>query len=305
MFQREKRMKHILILSIFSLFLVSCEKNPQNDELKLITTTSFIYDTVQRIAGDRVKVINLISDGQDPHSFEPTPRDIAEVETADIIFVNGFNLEEGLLDIIKSVNGNNIFSLSDNIVPISNEEHHESDPHTWMSPLNVIIWTEHITKALITLKPEDKDYFTNNKKIYIEELLELHNFIAEELNTILPENRIMVTDHDSFAYFAREYKFKIAGTIIPNISTSSDISSKSLIELIETIRMNKTRAIFIGDTSGKDMKELAQNIESELDYPIRIVTLKTGSLDGNGSEIDSYIKYMKYNVKQIIFGLSE
>lgn len=300
-------MSKIIILSVISLLFFSCENSEKNDVLQIITTTSFVDNTIHRIAGDKLEITNLIAYGQDPHSYEPAPRDIAKVEKADLVFVNGFDLEEGLLKILKNASSNNIIELSKNIETLesSNHDHEGPDPHTWMSPLNVIQWVKTATDALIKLNPENKDYFLANKNSYTNELLDLHNQIEKSLSVIDYDKRIMVTDHNSFAYFAREYNFTVAGTIIPSVSSNNDTSARSIVELIKIIKQNEVKAIFIGNSSGNDMTRLAESIEHELGHPIKIITLLTGSLDNKNSSVDSYIAYMRFNVDRIILGLSE
>jgi len=300
-------MKKLPVLLILSILLLSCNREEENRKITVITTTSFVTDTVSRIAGDRVELINLIEYGQDPHSYEPSPRDIARVENADIIFVNGFDLEEGLLNIFESVNGSKIVELSSTVDFIESpeeEDHHGIDPHTWMSPLNVIKWSETAAESLIKINGVNKEYYEANKSDYIRELIDLHEKIQNKLSVIDVEQRVMITDHDSLAYFAREYNFKIPGTIIPGTSSNSDTSARALIDLIKLIERTGVQTIFIGETAGPDMAKLTENIRSELNSPVKIVKLKSGSLDKPGTGADTYLDYMDYNTDLILNGLT-
>jgi ABC-type Zn uptake system ZnuABC Zn-binding protein ZnuA len=174
-----------------------------------------------------------------------------------------------------------------------------------MSPLNVIKWVETITEQLIRISPENSDYFKTNSKSYIQELNNLHNDILQKLSAIEIEKRVMVTDHDSFRYFARDYQFTVTGTIIPGFSSNNETSAKALSELITIIEKEKTPAIFIGETAGNDIIKLSENIRKESGSTIKIIPLKTGTLDPPGNGQDTYIQFMTYNVDQIIKGLSE
>ena len=84
----------------------------------MVATTSIIGDVVANIGGDAVDLTVLIGIGQNPHSFEPTPRDLAAVETADLIFVNGLDLEEVLMDAIYKTARGTIVTVSDGIEPL-------------------------------------------------------------------------------------------------------------------------------------------------------------------------------------------
>jgi ABC-type Zn uptake system ZnuABC Zn-binding protein ZnuA len=303
MFRKGFKMKKIATILSIILITISCSKK-ESDDITIVTTTSFVTDTVKMVAGNKVEISGLIDFGQDPHTYDPSPRDIARVERADIIFVNGFDLEEGLMTILKNVNRDKIVELSQDIIPIESEDHdehdehdehhHEVDPHTWMSPLNVIIWVENVTEALIRISPENSEYFLANSNSYINELNNLHNGILEKVSVIDIDNRVLVTDHASFTYFARDYQFSISGTIIPGFSSNSDTSAKSIVDLIN-----------IGETAGSDIVKLSDNIRSETGSIVKIIPLKTGSLDPPGTGADTYIKYMQYNVHRIVSGISE
>lgn len=303
-------MKKMISLLFIILSIASCSKNV-SDEITVVATTNFVTDTVKIIAGDKILVTGLIKSGQDPHTYDPSPRDIALVEKASIIFVNGFDLEEGLMIILNNVNRDKIVELSQNITPTGadeadhDEHHHEVDPHTWMSPLNVIKWVETATDALIQISPENEKYFTENSKSYINDLTNLHTDILKKVSTIENEKRILVTDHASFGYFARDYDFTIKGTLLPGFSSNSDTTSKEIINLIKLINEEKIPAIFVGETSGNDIIKLSDNIQAETGSTLKIIPLKTGSLDPAGTGADTYIKYMQYNTDQIIRGLSE
>lgn len=313
-------MKKILIIfGILAALSCTVEKNP--GEKIVVTTTGFVTDTVSRIAGNKVKIVNLIDYGQDPHSYKPLPADMAQVEKADLIFVNGYSLEEGLLDIIENNSSSEIIELSERVTAIEHESedeeeeedeedgdddhHHEIDPHTWMSPLNVMIWAENACRALSEINPENREYFESNLESYKKELADLHKDLQSRFSQIAPEKRLMITDHDSFAYFARDYDFKIMGTIISGASGSSDTSAKALTQLIDLMNRIGISTVFIGETSGPAMKKLSENLKDELKQPIDIINLKTGSPDKPESETGGYISFMNYNAEQILRGLRD
>ena len=315
-------------------------------ELKVVTSTSIIYDVVANVAGDKADLTGLMGPSQDPHSYEPTPRDMAKVEEADILFLNGFGLEEGLISVLKNVSTNKVVEVSH--TPVGNEaeehedldghdeaegddhedhdghedaehedhdgheevehegEHHHGsvDPHSWMSPLNVVHWVEVIRDSLVEADPENAEYYRENAAVYTEELHQLHKEIRETLSVVPAEKRLLVTDHNSLGYFADEYHLEIAGTILPQTSTSSDTSARHLAELVKIMSARQIKALFIGNTAGADIQKLSGAISTELGYPIEILQLLSGSLQEKGEPGDSYIEYMRYNTRLIADGLS-
>jgi ABC-type Zn uptake system ZnuABC Zn-binding protein ZnuA len=305
------------ILIVIQILLVSClwasGRGETHEFLRVVTTTSIISDVVSNIGGDRIDLKGLISPGQDPHSYEPAPRDIAEVEDAEIMFVNGFDLEEGLLSIVETVNPGNVVEVSRQVNPLvseaeeqdhSEEHHHESgDPHTWMSPLNVISWVDVITEALSNAEPLHSSYFHQNAEIYKKELLQLHEGIINSLEGIPLEERVLVTDHNLFGHFAREYHFRVIGTLLPGYSSSSESSARDTVRLLNLLKEQGVVAVFISESAGEAVKKLAATLSRESDHTIIVKELLTGSLRKSGQEGDSYIRFMEYNTKQIVSGL--
>jgi ABC-type Zn uptake system ZnuABC Zn-binding protein ZnuA len=311
-----------------------------DQSLQVVASTSIITDVVSAVGGDRIVLKGLIASGQDPHSYEPAPRDIAKVEDADIVFVNGFDLEEGLLSIIESVNPDNIVEVSRMVKALEHNDHdaddhdaddhdaddhdaddhdaddhdaddhdtdhhHESgDPHTWMSPLNVISWVDVIVESLADKDPANASYFRSNGEAYIIKLTDLHKKMQETLSVIPEEKRVLVTDHNLFEYFARDYNFKIVGSLIPGYSSSSESSSRETARLLDHLNQEGIPAIFIGDSAGEGVKKLALTLSQESDHDILVKELLTGSLRNPGMEGDSYISFMEYNMKQIVSGLN-
>ena len=309
---KQKLIFYLCIIVLIMLISISgCSKSSSNtnvlkngETLHVVVSTSIITDIVSNIAGDKAKISVLIGSGQDPHSYEPGPKDMVLIEKAHLIFVNGFNLEENLLEIIKTNAKASLLEVSKGVTPIklANEQ---NDPHTWMSPKNVLIWVENIVTGLSELDPGNKEYYRNKADNYIMMLNELDTYINIKISSIPKDRRILVTDHDNFGYFARDYDFSILGTVIPAISTMADPSPKELSHLIEAIKEHKLTAIFIGSTAGDKIEKLGKTIIDELDYEIKILTLLTGSLSEKGIAGDNYLSYIKSNIDLIAFGLGE
>jgi len=324
-------MNNLLKWSILSVLLIltgtrSASALGQTDEkgpLKVVCSTSIITDVVSQIAGDKVYVAGLINNNQDPHSYEPAPKDIASIEKADIVFVNGFDLEENLLEVIYTNKKGKVVEVSNGILPIKRERDHKHhiqednqvqkdtdfhgnyDPHTWMSPINVLIWVENILAALTEADPDNAVYFKTRADHYKTRLQDLDAYIKKKLSSVPESRRIIVTDHDSLGYLARDYSLSIIGTIIPSMSTTSEVSPKDLADLIEKIKELRLHAVFIGSTAGAKIEKLGKTIRNELGYDIKIIPLLTGSLSKKGIAGDTYLDYIVYNIDQIIIGLKD
>jgi ABC-type Zn uptake system ZnuABC Zn-binding protein ZnuA len=279
--------------------------------LQVVASTSIVGDVVQKIAGDAADVTVLMALGQNPHSYEPTPREIALVEDSYIVFVNGMDLEEGLMGTIENVARTYIVPVSAGIAVIEGDEHghgdHDhaaGDPHFWFDPTNVIVWAENIADALISADPANAEVYEANRDAYIAELealdLEVRNLVA----SIPRSQRKLVVDHVALSYFAEEYGFEIIGEVIPSVSDQAEPSARDIAQLADEIREEGVNAIFIGGTAGRGLQNLVQAVADEVGQDVQIVSILTGSLAPAGSRGDSYIDFVRYNTELIVSALS-
>ncbi|MCA1954325.1 MAG: metal ABC transporter substrate-binding protein [Anaerolinea sp.] len=177
--------------------------------------------------------------------------------------------------------------------------HHEGDPHFWLDPLSAVHYVENIRDGLIQADPEGKELYTKNAAAYIARLQELDGWIREQVKTIPPENRLIVTNHESFGYFADRYGFTVVGTIIPSVSTGSAPSAQQLARLVDRVRSTGAKAIFLETGSNP---QLAQQIAQETGLHV-VSDLYTHSITPPGGNAPTYIDMMKYNVQAIVQAL--
>jgi ABC-type Zn uptake system ZnuABC Zn-binding protein ZnuA len=190
----------------------------------------------------------------------------------------------------------NIIEASAGINP--REEAGSVDPHLWLDPNNVIIYVENIREALTHFDPEGAAIYQSNADAYVAELKSLDKWIAEQVNQIPVEKRLLVTNHEAFGYFADHYGFTIAGTVIESFSSDASPSAQQMATLIDQIKSSSAPAIFL---DAADNTTLAQQIADETN--VRVVTdLHLESLT-DGAPAGTYLDMMKYNVTQIVNAL--
>lgn len=285
----------------------------EGDRLQVAVTTSLVADVVANVGGEHIVVIQLVESGVDPHAFEPTPQDVAAFSDAHVVFVNGAGLEVFLEDLLAAAGEESaVVSVSRGIDLLRLEEegheeeeeeeheheHGEADPHVWFNPRNVILWVDVIEATLSALDPEHAAAYAENAQAYREQLRELDGWIEEQVAQVPLEDRLLVTDHTVFTYFAQAYNFEQVGAVIPGYSTLAQPSARELAELTETIAQFDVPAIFVGNTVNPD---LAQQVAE--DTGTRLVFLYTGSLSEPGGPADSYLSFMRYNVSRIVEAL--
>ena len=272
----------------------------ENEKIKVVATTNMIGDITGVIGGDKIELTVLVHPGQDPHGYEPTPKDLVLVSGSHIIFINGFDLEEQLIKLIKTTADGYIVPVS---AGIDSERARRGDPHTWTIPKNAVSWARNIEQTLSSVDPDNRSEYKKNSENYVSQLELMHRYIVDKINTIPEENRKLILDHDSFGYFADEYGFKLVGTILPGFSTGSEPSPNDLAKLSKLIQTENIPAIFIGATAGEGQRRLSLALSEETGTEIKVITLMTGSLSLPGKPGDTYIGYLKYNIDRLVEGL--
>ncbi|MDF1512263.1 MAG: metal ABC transporter substrate-binding protein [Anaerolineae bacterium] len=290
------------------------------DKLNVVATTSIVADVVRQVGGDNLSLRTLIPPGADPHAFEPTPRDIAAVADAHVVFASGLGLEDFLETVIVNAGGHTpVVPVSFGMTAEKSGQHVEDvdlnpsnagdelghehasegvDPHTWFDPNNVIVWVRHILSALQALDPDNASWYARRAEAYQRELEALDAWIVEQVNQIPEANRKLVTDHEVFRYFAVRYGFEQIGTVVPGYNAAAQPSAQALAELERNIETYKVQAIFVGTTVNPD---LAQQIAR--DVGVQLVVLYTGSLSEPDGDAGSYINFMRYNTQAIVESL--
>ena len=273
--------------------------------LNVVATTSIIGDVVAQVGGEAIELTTLIQQGQDPHSYEPGAQELTAVAAADIIFVNGWDLEESLVRNLESIGKDvPVVPVAANIQPLAFDEgeHGNVDPHTWFNIQNVVQWTANIEATLSQRDPANAETYASNAAAYQAKLADLETYVQAELGSIPPEKRFLITNHDALGYLAEAYGFQVLGTVIPGSSTLAEPSAREIADLIAIMNDHEICTIFT-ETTISDT--LAQTTAAELTNcdTINVIPLYTGSLGSAGSGADSYIGMFQANVAAIVNGL--
>lgn len=266
----------------------------------VVATTSIIGDVVANVGGDGIELIVLVGPGQDVHSYEPGPGALARVADAEVIFTNGFELEEQLgqtLAALAADEGIPLVPLSENLDWIG-QESGVPDPHLWMDVANVIEWTRRVQQSLSGLEPTQADLFERRGEAYRVTLAALDREIAEASAAIPAEKRRLVTNHDAFSYFARAYGYTIVGTVMPGVSTSAEPSAGDLAALVAAARDAGVGALFVDHESSDT---LARVVAEE--GGLALIPLYSGSIGPPGSGAESYVGMMRTNLEAIVAAL--
>lgn len=314
-------MKHIKAALFTMLFflMAACGQAPianasQPQTLNVLSVETFLTDIAQNVAGDRFKIDSLLPIGLDPHAFEPTPQDITRIAKSNVLIINGMGVEEWLEETQNNAGGERLVieaaaGMTSRAAregePVEPEEeghahhHDEGDPHFWLDPVSVIHYVENIRDGFSQVDPQGKEIYAKNAEQYISQLKTLDKWIQEQVAQVPAEKRLLVTNHESFGYFADRYGFKVVGAIIPSVSTSASPSAQELANLSNQIKATHTTAIFLEVDANP---QLAEQVARETG--IQVVTgLITHSVTGPDGKAPTYIDMMKYNTLLIVSAL--
>ncbi len=299
----KKGLRHHIFGFIVLTIIAGCSGNLDSGEtsskkLNVVATTTIIADVIENVSGEKVNITTLLPSGSDPHRFDPSPREARAISEAEIIFMNGAGLDNFVLDLVpNSESAPVVINLSDGLQLIrldpDDDVHSEhegsegSDPHVWMDPENVAIWTSRIAEALAQVDPENAQVFEMNAAAYIAALSELNNQIQSEVDDIPSESRLLVTDHDSLAYFADKYGFTIVGFVVPGYSTLAQPSAQELARLIDQIKASEVPVIFVDPSFNASLAEAVA-----ADAGVAVVAVYTASLSDTDGPASTYIDLM-------------
>ncbi|MBX3001133.1 MAG: zinc ABC transporter substrate-binding protein [Caldilineaceae bacterium] len=263
-----KHLVHHLSTAIFMLLLAACTvpaatqtstsassqqaSSAEDRKLQVVTTVSPIANIVANIGGDHIDVIGIVPEGVNSHTFEPAPSDARRLADADLIIVNGLDLEEPTIRMAEANkrDGVEILSLGEQTVS-PNEyvfdfsfpvEAGSPNPHLWMNPLYALRYAELTRDALSELDPANAADYVANYGAFSMRIQALDKAIQETISTIPEENRRLLTYHDSFAYFAPRYGMTVIGAIQP--ADFSEPSARDVADLITQLRDQQIPAIF-------------------------------------------------------------
>jgi len=183
--------------------------------------------------------------------------------------------------------------------PAVGHQHHEGDPHFWLDPTLAVRYVENIRDGLIQADPAGKEIYTRNAAAYIAKLNELDGWIRQQVQQVPEERRRIVTNHESFGYFADRYGFRVIGTVLPSVSTGASPSAQQLARLVDHIKAAGAPAIFL-ETGASP--RLAEQIAQETG--VRVVTgLHSHSITAAGGPAPTYLDMMRANTQMIVDAL--
>ena len=267
-------LKFSIGLSVAAILLGACSsgelaKTDVAINPTIVVTYSVLGDIVEQLVGDLATVIVVIPDGQDPHEFQPSAKDVETLNNASIVVSNGLDFEEGLLDPLATAVSAGIpeFRLGDNVATRVLDG--GADPHLWLSPAKFLEAIPALTAAIEMATGLD---LGDQSVAITSQLTEIDAQVASILSGITCK---LGSGHDEMGYFADRYGCTVIGAIVPSFSTTSEASAGELAKLKDQIAQHNVKAIFTGLGTPQ---EVANQLAKETG--VKAVSLSTHYLNG-------------------------
>ncbi len=270
-----------------------------DDGLVVVTTVSPITSIAANVIGDLATIRGVVPEGTNSHTFEPTPSVSEVLEGADVVFVNGLQLEEPTLELARDVAADaTIVELGDLIVDPDEylydfsfpEEGGKPNPHLWTDPSLAKEYARFIAETMAEVDPDNAETYEANRAGFAEIVDEFDVALRDALDTVPEENRKLVTYHDAYAYWAQNYGWTVVGAIEPDDFGAP--SPRDIAELIDQIRAEEVPAVFGSEVFPSPVLETVAN-ETGAVY---VADLRDDDLPGApGDEDHSWLALMKAN----------
>ncbi len=286
----------------------SGEAGAVEGKIQATTTTTMITDLVRQIGGDKVEVTGLMGPGVDPHLYRASQGDVAALRDADVVFYNGLFLEGQMGDIlVKTGQQTPTVQVTEGIpeedLLESPQYEGQFDPHVWFDATLWRMTVDPVVKQLSELDPDSASEFEQRGEEYKRQIDELHSFVEEEISSIPEDQRVLVTAHDAFSYFGRQYGMEVRG--LQGISTESEAGSRDVQELAEFLAENEIKAIFVESSVPPETIEAVQDATRDKGWEVEIGGELYYDAGGDeGTEAETYIGMFRENVETITKALT-
>ncbi len=270
------------VIFIYPFYNPSYEKNQYNG-VRVAVTIFPVFDLVKKIGGKKVFVKQIIPFGKEPHSFEPTPKEIIDISNSELFIFTGLGIDYWAKN-IGSIPENKRMNLS-KFIKIKNQ-----DPHFWLDPDNLAVVAKNVATRLSKIDSQNKNYYMHNLEKYLFELNKMHENFKKTLSNCKLDT--IVVTHDGFKYLADKYHFKTVAIL--GLSPDEKPSAKVISDIIDLVKSKHISTVFFEELLPTITIE---TISNECNVSISELS-PLGNIPQEKTEFD-YFQLMYYNLKQL------
>ncbi len=291
-----KRLTLILIFLIALVFNHCDEQKPSSEKIVIAASIPPIADFARQVGGDFVDVFNVVPPGANPHTFKLTTKLMQRIAEADMLVINGLELEYWADKVVDNVPKTRIVNTSEGLFA-NKESLHAPDghvnPHVWLDPDNAIYQIKKIRDALKEQDSGHAEKYENQAQFFVYQIRQLEEKIRQEIATW--ERKRFVCFHPAWAYFAEHFGLEMAGVIEKR--PGSEPTPKDITDIIKKVKAMNARAIF---TEAQFPSKVSEMIAAESN--VMVIPLDPlGGLD----HVNGYFDILRYNVSQMAKGLKK
>jgi manganese/iron transport system substrate-binding protein len=303
-----------LVVAFAGVMSVAATPQAQSGALRVVTGNAIAQDFVRQVGRENVEVFSIVPPGADPHTYQPTPRDIQALQGARVAVWNGLGLDDTAADLVaeQQLPGLRVVVLSDGITPLvdDGDEHgaHVADdghghadehghvagnPHLWLDPAYAVRYVLIIRDALSETDPANAAFYAANADAYIGEINAVDAWGMAEVATIPAERRKLITFHDAFPYFAQHYGLELVGVVLK--SPGREPSAMDVAALVTEMQQHQIPTVFAEPQFNARILDLAAK-----DAGVQVKRLYSDAFD---AQVASYLDLLRYNVTSVTEGL--
>jgi ABC-type Zn uptake system ZnuABC Zn-binding protein ZnuA len=302
--------KTAIVLALIGAFATACSSpassGAPDGALRVVATTTVLADLVEQVGGDDVAVTSLVPKGGEVHTFDPTPSDLQAVSSADLIVMNGLGLDEWLADMVADSGATaTVVELAEDLEGVTyltgGEEHADADhgeavnPHLWLNVAYASKYVERIAETLVAADPDLADGVGSRSETYLARLADLDATARDRIAGIPESDRVIVSFHEAFPYFATAYGLTVVGTIVD--APGQDPSAGEIAALVEAIRASGAKAVFGEAQFNPDLAEIVAE-EAGVAVETHLYSDSLGD-----APADTYEGMMRWNVDRVVAAL--
>src|ERR687889_551121 len=291
-------------------FTIANTTETSTRKLNVVTSVSPLTNIIKNIGGNKIDLTGLVPEGVNSHTFEPVPSDVAKVNGADLVIIDGLGLETNIGNVAEEAHGKNprleILKLGDNTLSPDQwvfdfsfpKENGDPNPHLWLNVVHAMKFANLTREKLTEMDPQNARYYSDNTDRYISLLKKLDEGILQAVLKIPPQNRKLLTFHDSWSYFAARYGMTVIGAVQP--SDFGEPTPQEVARMIDQIRSEKVPAIFASEVFPSGV---VNQVAKEGNVKV-VETLSDDDLPGDhGEPKHSYVGMMLENMKNMLVPL--
>ncbi|MBF8808681.1 MAG: zinc ABC transporter substrate-binding protein [Enterococcus lacertideformus] len=299
------------VLTIGMFLLTACGNTSQKtetstkNELMIVTTFYPMYEFTKEVVGDEGNVKLLVPAGAEPHDFEPSAKEQAEIADSDVFVYNSPDMEFFVGSLKDSIDTKKTLMIEAakgiERLKSEDEEHdheheeasdhhsHEYDPHVWLDPVLAIQEVRTIASELREKYPDKKETFDKNAENYIQKLENLNQKYTEELKDA--KNRTFVTQHAAFAYLANQYNLNQQA--IAGVTPDQEPTPSRLAELKDFVKKNNIKVIYFEENASS---KVAETLSKETGVKLEVLNPLESLTNDQIKDGENYISVMEKNL---------